>query len=87
MTKKLFYIVSACMLLSFWCTKINAEVPANGYFPESMRWRTVNFGYDDGCLNYYVDFTLQGDTLINGKTYHNLSGWPLLEVGQKIYLR
>lgn len=92
MTKKLFYIVSACMLLSFWCTKVNAEVPANGYFPEGMTWTVRLMPLFGGCDPRDNVFVLQGDTLINGKKYHNVKylevPWlvfPLTADGKKIY--
>ena len=63
------------------------------YFPEGMTW-TISILSDYGCDHKSV-FVLQGDTLINGKTYHNVRMYnakeqqvlsiPITAEGKKIY--
>ncbi len=63
------------------------------YFPEGMTW-TISILSDYGCDHKSV-FVLQGDTLINSKTYHNVRMYnakeqqvlsiPITAEGKKIY--
>ena len=63
------------------------------YFPEGMTW-TISILSDYGCDHKSV-FVLQGDTLINSKTYHNVRIYnakeqqvlsiPITAEGKKIY--
>lgn len=63
------------------------------YFPEGMTW-TISILSDYGCDHKSV-LVLQGDTLINGKTYHNVRMYnekeqqvlsiPITAEGKKIY--
>ena len=63
------------------------------YFPEGMTW-TISILSDYGCDHKSV-FVLQGDTLINSKTYHNVRMYnakeqqvlsiPITADGKKIY--
>ncbi len=81
-----------CMLMT--TSAIWADDNASDfYFPEGMTW-TISILSDYGCDNKSV-FVLQGDTLINGKTYHNVRLYnakeqqvlsiPITAEGKKIY--
>ena len=62
------------------------------YFPEGMTWTVRLMPLFGGCDPRDNVFTMQGDTLINGKKYHNVkyleAPWlvfPLTADGKKIY--
>ena len=62
------------------------------YFPEGMTWTVRLMPLSGGCDPRDNVFVLQGDTLINGKKYHNVKyfevPWlvfPLTADGKKIY--
>ncbi len=88
---KIFALLS-CMLMT--TSVIWADDNASDfYFPEGMTW-TISILSDYGCDHKSV-FVLQGDTLINSKTYHNVRMYnakeqqvlsiPITADGKKIY--
>ena len=88
---KIFALLS-CMLMT--TSVIWADDNASDfYFPEGMTW-TISILSDYGCDHKSV-FVLQGDTLINSKTYHNVRMYnakeqqvlsiPITAEGKKIY--
>jgi len=81
-----------CMLMTtsvIWADDNTSDF----YFPEGMTW-TVSILSDYGCDHKSV-LVLQGDTLINSKTYHNVRMYnakeqqvlsiPITAEGKKIY--
>ncbi len=87
---KIFALLS-CMLMT--TSVIWADDNASDfYFPEGMTWTVRLMPLFGGCDPRDNVFTMQGDTLINGKKYHNVkyleAPWlvfPLTADGKKIY--
>lgn len=84
---RIILLLCACLAAPF----VSAENSSDDfYFPEGMTW-TVSVISDYGC-NHKTVLVLQGDTLINSKTYHNVRLLceaplviPIAADGKKIY--
>lgn len=83
------------LLLCMWLAApfVQAEnISEEFYFPEGMTWTVRLMPLFGGCDPRDNVFTMQGDTLINGKIYHTVRylevPWlvfPLTAEGKKIY--
>ena len=88
-TYRFLLLLCACLAAPF----VSAENSSDDYyFPEGMTWTVRLMPLFGGCDPRDNVFVLQGDTLINGKKYHNVKylevPWlvfPLTADGKKIY--
>jgi hypothetical protein len=86
---RIILLLGTLLAVSFVRAENGAE---EFYFPEGMTWTVRLMPLSGGCDPRDNVFVLQGDTLINGKKYHNVKyfevPWlvfPLTADGKKIY--
>ena len=86
---RIILLLCACLAAPF----VQAEnISEEFYFPEGMTWTVRLMPLFGGCDPRDNVFVLQGDTLINSKTYHNVRLLceaplviPIAADGKKIY--
>lgn len=86
---RIILLLCACLAAPF----VSAENSSDDfYFPEGMTWTVRLMPLFGGCDLRDDVFTMQGDTLINSKTYHNVRLLceaplviPIAADGKKIY--